>query len=199
MDKIDWWRNRKVDWKKQYFDTWNHPHRSLIIQVLRSLSWSCLWEVGVGGGANLARILKDIKKPMQLGGSDVNADAIEFCKKTFNGGIFYCEKGNDMMMSDKSVDIVLCDMTLIYVTDIDSYLKEFRRVARNHVILVEFHSKIWWKRILARWRGYYVYNYQSLLAKHGFYNIYVFPMQKELWPGTDKNTEFRSLIVAQVP
>jgi ubiquinone/menaquinone biosynthesis C-methylase UbiE len=104
------------------------------------------------------------------------------------------------MMSDKSVDVILTDMALIYVDplQIDSYLKEFRRVARSYVVICEFHSKSWWKRQIARLGGYHVYDYQKRLEKLGFFNVQVQHIPDELWPGTDKNTEFRSIITARV-
>jgi ubiquinone/menaquinone biosynthesis C-methylase UbiE len=172
----------------------------LISFMLRGISFVSLWEIGVGGGANLVRITKDLPGK-QLGGSDVNADAIELCKQTFNGGLFHVERGDSLMMSDKSVDVILTDMALIYVDPlkINKYLREIRRVGRNYAIIVEFHSKYFWKRQLARLKGYHVYNYRKRLEKLGFYDIMVQHIPESLWPGTDYNTEFRSIITAKIP
>ena len=193
------WETRKIDWEKHYYATWDHPHRHVLVSILAQIPFLSLWEVGVGGGANLVKILKTIPKKVQLGGCDVNEDAVEFCRSKFNGAIFHHEPGDNMLMSDKSVDIVLTDMTLIYVKNIDDYIKEFKRVARSHVVLCEFHSTSFFKRLLARWRGYNVYDYRKLLERHGFYNIQVVHIPEAYWPGTDKNTEFRSIITAQLP
>lgn len=195
-----YWEDRVIDWKKQYYDTWDHPHRNIIMAILRGMRWQSLWEIGVGGGANLVRILKE-RKDCQLGGSDVSPSAVEFLQNTFKGGMFHCESGENMLLSDNSVDVVLTDMTLIYVDPrkIDTYLKEMYRITRNNVILVEFHSESWWKRQLARLNGYHVYNYKERLDKAGFYGIIVQPIPERYWPGTDKNTEFRSIIVATKP
>lgn len=195
-----WWTERKIDWEKHYFDSWTHPHRGLITNILKQIPFISLWEVGVGGGANLMRALNDLKgRQIQLNGSDVNPDAIEFCKQKFDGSQFHVSSGDNLMMSDKSVDVLLSDMTLIYVSNLDDYLKEFKRVTRNYIILCEFHSKSWWKRLRARWNGYHVYDYSKELEKHGFYNVSIAHIPEEYWPGTDKNTEFRSLIIARVP
>jgi ubiquinone/menaquinone biosynthesis C-methylase UbiE len=167
--------------------------------MLRSIPFTSLWEVGVGGGANLIRILLD-HKGKQLGGSDVSEGAIKLCKETFANGLFHVEPGNDLLMSDKSVDVILSDMCLIYVDPrhIDSYLKEFKRVGRSYVVLCEFHSRSFWKRLWSRIRtGYHVYDYQERLEKLGFYNIQIQHIPPELWPGTDRNTEFRSIITAR--
>lgn len=196
-----YWKERRIDWAKDYQsqEMVDHPHRKLITWMLSSIPFYSLWEVGVGGGANLLRIMKDLPGK-QLGGSDVNPEAIELLKKTFNNGMFHLESGDNMMMSDNSIDVVLTDMVLIYCdpSDIDNYLKEFRRVGRLYVVLVEFHSKSWWKRLKARWGGYHVYDYQKRLEKQGFYDIVVQRIPEEYWPGTDNNTEFRSIITARI-
>jgi len=200
----NYWINRKIDWEKDYFDTWTHPHRGLIVHMLKGMPGGNVWEVGVGGGANIYRIINDIptfKSEFRVGGSDINPEAIEFCRKKFGGGQWHCESGDNMMMSDHSVDILLTDMTLIYVDPlkIDSYLREFKRILRpnGYVLLVEFDSKSWWKRQVARWGGYHVYNYQKRLEKLGFYSIMVQKIPPQYWEA-DNNTEFRSIITAKV-
>lgn len=197
-----YWSDRKIDWRTSYFDTWNHPHRSLIAYMLSSLPFYSLWEIGVGGGANLAKLINVFKnRPLQMGGCDVSKDAIDFCIKTFPGGVFHHESADNMMMSDKSIDVLLSDMTLIYVDpfQIDTYLKEIKRVTRNYIVFCEFHHPSWWKRAKARLGGYHVYNYQKLLKKHGFYDIMVQKIPAEYWPGTDNNQQFRYIITACTP
>lgn len=196
----NFWKNRKINWAEAYLDTWNHPHRGLVTFMLRSIPFFSLWEVGCGPGPNLLRIIKDLPGK-QLGGSDVSEDAILLARETFPNGLFHVEPGNNMMMSDKSVDVVLTDMALIYVDplQIDSYIKEIKRIAREYVLIVEFHSPNLWKRWKARLGGYHVYDYRKLLEKHGFYDILVQHIPEEYWPGTDNNTEFRSIILAKVP
>jgi ubiquinone/menaquinone biosynthesis C-methylase UbiE len=195
-----YWSGRKIDWVKDYQSTWNHPHRGLLTRMLHSIQFESLFEVGCGGGANLVRIVKDLGS-RQLGGCDVNPEAIEACEKALKGGVFEVSRGDDILMSDKSADVVLSDMTLIYVdpVDIDKYLKEYKRIARSYVMLCEFHSESWWKRQVARFTsGYHVYNYKKRLQKQGFWDIYIQQIPEQLWPGTDKNTEFRSIITARV-
>jgi ubiquinone/menaquinone biosynthesis C-methylase UbiE len=195
------WKERSIDWKKDYQckEMIEHPHRRLITWILKSIQFHSLWEVGVGGGANLIRIAQDIPNK-QLGGSDVNPEAIALLKETFTGGMFHVESGDDMMMSDNSLDVILTDMCLIYVDPrhIDKYLKEFYRVGRNYIVLVEFHSNSWWKRMKARLGGYHVYDYRKRLERIGYYDIMVQKIPEEYWPGTDQNTEFRSIITARI-
>ena len=195
----EYWAERKIDWDKSYLATWNHPHRSIIVAMLKSIRFKSLFEIGCGPGANLVRITKEIPG-MQLGGCDVNADAIKLAQETFAGGRFYVDYGNDTMLSDKAVDVVLSDMALIYVgpLKIRSYLREMKRIGRSYVLLCEFHSPSLLKRIVARLGGYHVYDYQKLLESEGFYNVHVQHIPEQLWPGTDRNTEFRSVITAKI-
>lgn len=194
-----YWHDRKIDWDRSYLATWNHPHRDIIVALLKNAGIKSLFEVGCGPGANLVRIVKEIPG-LQLGGCDVNEDAIKLARETFKGGRFYVDKGNDTMLSDKAVDVVLSDMALIYVgpLQIRSYLREMKRIGRMYVLLCEFHSPSFWKRLTARFGGYHVYDYQKLLESEGFYNVHVQHIPPQLWPGTDKNTEFRSVITAKI-
>src|SRR6266567_3153166 len=110
-----YWRDRKIDWDKHYSATWNHPHRQLICWALESFRWVSLWEVGCGSGPNLIRILKEGFQGRQLGGSDINADAIALATSTFKGGKFHVEASDDMLLSDQAVDVMLSDAHLIYI------------------------------------------------------------------------------------
>lgn len=201
------WARREVDWKKDYLSTAGHPHRGLITWMLKSVPFQSLWEVGVGGGANIARIVQDLNMKgthkAMLGGSDVSASAIEFCKtafktdKGFAASLFHVEAGDNLMMSDKSVDVILTDMTLIYVGPlmIRKYLREFRRVARTYVVLVEFDSKSWWVRWKERLTGHHVHNYRKLMEKEGYFSIQVQPIPEQYFPGAESKP--RAIITAR--
>lgn len=194
------WAERKIDWKTQYLDTWNHPHRQLISWTLQAFPWLSLWEVGCGPGANLAKIVSDMPGK-QLGGSDVNPEAIALASKTFIGGKFHVESVENMLLSDKAVDVVLSDATLIYIgpTKINSVLEELVRIGRNHIVLCEFHGTSWWKRVLLRYRtGYNAYNYVKLLEKAGCYDIQMGKIPVEYWAGTPWE-EWGYIITAKLP
>lgn len=194
-----WWAERKIDWQTHYLSTWDHPHRQLIIWVLQGFPWVSLWEVGCGPGANLVRIAKEFKDK-QLGGSDINADAIALAQKTFKGGRFHVEPLDNVLLSDNSVDVALADAALIYYgpRQIDRAVAEMVRISRNHLILCEFHSTSWWKRLLLRLTtGYNAYDYRKLLEKHGCHSIRVLPIPKEHWEGHPWQP-FGHIIVANV-
>lgn len=196
-----WWSKRQINWKSSYLDTWNHPHRHCISAILAGFSWLSLIEIGCGPGPNLINILKRFKN-RQLGGIDVNKEAIELAKKTFTDGLFKVCPGNDVMLSDKSTDVSLTDMTLIYVGPfrIDSYIEELKRITRNHIVLCEFHSTNPFKRIwLKIFSGYNAYNYRKLLTKHGFYDILSYKLTPEDWPDGTHQKEFGYIFMARVP
>ncbi len=200
-DHKKYWTERKIDWKEAYFSTWNHPHRALIIQALKSFRWFSLWEVGVGAGANLARIVHDLKFDKQLGGSDINSDAIEVAQKMFTGGHFHVEASDDLLLSDNSVDVMLTDAHLIYYgpTQIKKVMKEMLRVTRHHIVIFEYHERSFWKRIWIRLTtGYNAYNYKKLLESFGCYNVQIVKMPPEFWPDTGWQ-KWGHIMIAQIP
>jgi len=195
-----YWQERKIDWNQSYLQTWNHPHRFLISAVLKEIGWMSLFEIGCGAGANLVNIIKSFPgKKIQLGGSDINPDAIKTAQEALKGAILKVGSGDDVIMSDDSTDIVLTDRMLIYVgpRQIDKYIKEIKRIARSYVVLCEFHSPSLYDRIKLRWTsGYNAYDYRKLLEKHGFYDIQLVKIPSEVWPG-DTYPSF--IIKAKVP
>src|SRR3990167_9984526 len=197
-----YWQTRCIDWQKHYGDTWNHPHRYYITAVLKTFSWYSLMEIGCGAGANLINIIRAMPG-RQLGGIDINKEAIDLVNKTFKGGVFKVNSADDIMMSDNSADIILSDMTLIYVGPfkIKKYLKEIIRVGRNKLVLCEFYSEKWWRRLVLRlYSGYNSYNYPRLLIKLGFYDTVVYSFPESAWPNIDwKQKEFTHLIVTKLP
>jgi len=197
----NWWINRKLDWKVSYLDNWDHPHRYLISALLSRLQWISLIEIGCGAGANLMNIIKNLPGK-QVGGVDVNSEAIALAEKTFKHGVFKVGSAEDIMMSDKSTDVVLSDMCLIYVGSkkIKKYLLEMKRIARKYVVLCEFHSDNLWNKLALKINsGYNAYNYKKLLTKLGFYDVMLTKVPTESWPGGDPQRTFAYLIVAKVP
>ena len=195
-----YWQNRQIDWTKDYTSTWSHPHRYMISAVLKTFSWFSLFEVGCGAGANLINIVKNFPN-CQLGGVDISSEAIATGEKTLKGAVFKVGSGDDIMMSDDSADVILSDMCLIYVSpwDINRYLKEIKRVTRQHVILCEFHSESFWSRMKLRiTSGYNAYNYRKLLQKHDFYDIMTYKIPLEAWPGGEPQKTFGYIIHAKV-
>lgn len=200
-DHAKYWRERQIDWKTQYLDTWNHPHRQFLSYVLKTFDWRSLLEVGCGGGANLAQINQTHGVHKQIGGTDVSESAIAFCSGVFKGGFFKTCPADDLMMSDSSVDVILTDMALIYLDrkGIHKALEEIKRVARARVVLCEFHSESLWERIKVKaTSGYNVHNYTKLLEKHGFYDVIRYKIPANAWPG-GLQEKIGYVILAKVP
>ena len=197
-----YWGNRKINWKTSYFDTWDHPHRKFIIRVLQSINWVSLFEVGCGAGANFVQIVKNFPIGKQLGGQDINKDAIETAKIMFNHAILKIGPSDDIMMSDNSTDVILTDRCLMYLSPIKigKTIEEIKRVSRGYVVFAELHSTSWVDRIkLFINSGYYAHNYLKLLEKHGFYDIISYKTPREYWPQGEKLYKFDHIILAKVP
>ena len=197
----NFWLKRKINWKTDYLDTWNHPHRYLITTILGKLNWLSLIEIGCGSGPNLMNITQNLPGK-QVGGMDVNPEAIALAKKTFVGGLFKVNSSDNLMLSDKSTDVVLSDMSLIYVNpgDIGRYIKEIKRVGRKYVVLCEFHSTSWWSRLALKFNsGYNAYNWKKLLEKNGFYDVFLYKLTEQDWPGGSPQKEFAYIVVATIP
>jgi len=195
-----YWQERKINWAEHYMN-WDHPHRFLICNFLKQLTWRSIFEVGMGAGANLVTILK-VFGNVQVAGSDISKDAVETARDYMKGGIFKVNSTDNIMMSDNSADICLSDMSLIYTSpkDIKRYLKEMMRIGRNYILLCEFHSPGWWNRMALKYNtGYYAYDYRKLLTKMNCFDIITYKLTDQNWPGTDYNQEFRYIILAKLP
>ena len=135
------------------------------------------------------------KRGVQLGGLDVNKEAIDLCNEMMPRSLFRQMTGDKIFMGDKSTDVILTDMTLIYVAPIKikKYLKEIKRVTRKYIVIHEFHEKNWFKRQWLRIRsGRHSYNYEKLLTKLEFFDINIIKM-----PNFDNDNQNRYLIVAK--
>lgn len=196
-----YWKNRKINWKEHYTATWNHPHRDFLCKVLKTFKWVSLIEVGCASAPNLIKIAQEFPR-VDLGGVDINADAIEEAQKMFKNRMFFkVGRGDNIMISDKSTDVILTDMTLIYVgpTEIMNYLREFYRVSRNYIVLHELYSPHWYERLWLRIKaGYHAYDYKKLLQKAGFYDITRYKVPTKCFPGADPiQRKYNYILVAR--
>jgi ubiquinone/menaquinone biosynthesis C-methylase UbiE len=196
-----YWANRKIDWDTRYLQTWNHPHRRIIIEALHSFSWGSLWEIGCASGPNLVKISKEFEH-VDLGGSDLSADAVALAQKSFKGALFEVRPAHNTLLSDKSCDVILTDMTLIYVgrLKIKKVLREIKRIGRVRLVMVEFDSTKWYRRLWLRLtEGYNAYDYKKLLEKEGYYDIIKLKIPEQYYPEHSKtHKEFAHIIVATI-
>lgn len=180
----------------------DHPHRELIIKALERLSWRSILEVGCGAGANLVCIRRQWPAA-EIGGVDISEGAIAVAQKALPQARFLgvCP-ADDVFLSDKSIDVVLTDMTLIYTGPlrIRKTFRELMRVSRNNLLLCEFHHKSFWKRQGLRFRsGYHAYDYRKLLEDLGCYNIEIIKIPEESWPGGEPQRTFGCIITCSIP
>lgn len=183
---IRFWSERKIDWSEAYTKTIDHPHRRLIIEELQKKPFQSLCEIGCASAPNLLLVKRHFPH-VEVGGCDVNKDAIEEAKKMIPNGIFDVRSADNLFFSDKSVDVVLTDACLIYLGSkrIKKALKEIKRIARLRVVFVEFHEKKWWKRLGVMFMtGNHLHNYEKLLEEAGFYDIQIKKMSPHIWPKT---------------
>ena len=194
-----YWKNRKIDWNQAYFNL-DHPHRDLIIRALRGMKFATVYEIGCGAGANLYKIQQTFG--VRVGGIDINPDAIEEAKKHLRiDSIMEASDIDSIFMNDKSVDVLLSDMTLIYIGPLKmrKVMKEIVRITRRHILLVEFHSTSFWKRLRLYFKtGYFSYNYRKLLEKYGFYDVEAYKLKEEDWPGGEPQKTFGYIIKAKI-
>jgi ubiquinone/menaquinone biosynthesis C-methylase UbiE len=197
QEHLSYWSTRKMDWKSCYLDTWEHPHRQMIVDALRSFEFDSVLEVGCAAGANLFRIQREFPQ-VRLSGTDVNAEAIEVARHFLIGDLrigTLAQAG----FPDQSADVVLTDMVLIYVAEIEQTLAQIRRLARKHIVLCEFHSKRPWERVALKLAtGYRARDYPALLRRHGWRDIEVAKIPRELWPGGRPQRRFGYVITASV-
>ena len=194
-----YWQKRKIDWEQAYF--MDHPHRDLIVKALKNISFGSILEIGCASGYNLFKIRENFPR-IQIGGIDISEDAIKKAKELIpDADVLEVSSADNLFLSDKSADILLTDMALIYLSpfDINKAIKELKRVARNQIMLVEFHHKNWFKRqVLRLLAGYNAYDYRKLLEKNGFYEIEIYKLTEADWPGGQPQKEYACLITAKV-
>ena len=196
----NYWKQRVINWHESYFNI-DHPHRQKIIEILKRFDFWSILEIGCGAGANLYLVKQSFPR-VDIGGIDWNADAIEEAKKMLpRASILQVGEATDIYISDKGADIILSDMCLIYLTKKNFYkvLEEARRVARVGMVFCEFHHKSWFRRQILRWTsGYNSYNYKKELKKAGFYDIQMYKLTEQDWPGGNPQRDYGWIISAKV-
>lgn len=193
------WEKRQIDWEKDYLSTWNHPHRKEILDILKYERFGSILELGCASGPNLVLIEK-VFPQVQVGGIDISADAIATARKFLKqNAVLEVGPIDNMFFSNKSGDIILTDASLIYIghDKIDKVMNEMKRIGRRKIVLVEFHSTSFLKRLALKLAsGYNAYDYKKLLQKHKFYDIEIKKLP-DYWNGEPWKT-FGHLITAKI-
>lgn len=199
-----YWANRQIDWQQSYFNL-DHPHRDFMIDLIRisQLQFGSVLEVGCASGANLYRLLKAFPwlKQENVGGVDVNEAAITQAQKNLPDAWFFKNPAHDMFLSDKSSDLGISDMCLLYYSPlmIRKALREMLRVTRLNLVLCELHHENPAKRLKLRLQtGYNAYNYVVLLEELGCYTVDVYKIPEQVWPGGNPQKDFGHIIIARL-
>lgn len=200
-----YWKNRKIRWDEAFGsgkEALEHPHRKLIVDIVKKLNVGSVMEIGCGGGANLIRLKRDIPH-LEVGGCDVSEQAIEAAKKALpgSGHILDTRDATELFFSDKSVDAALSDMALIYLgpSQVRKALRELKRTTRKFILLVEFHHRSFWKRLALKIAvGYNAYDYGKLLEQMDFHDIHVTKLPDWAWPGGEPQKTYGYVIFARV-
>ena len=197
------WQTRLIDWQKDYFspEMINHPHRLLLIEKLHQFRFKTLLEVGCAAGANLALVQRYFPH-VQIGGVDISAEAIAQARKNFPHAYFDVASADKMFFSDYSLDVIMTDMTLIYLGGkaVKKALADFKRTAGVAVVLVEFYHPSWWKRFTLWLRsGYFAHDYKTLLEGLGYYDIEMTKIPEPYWPNGEPQKTYAYIITARIP
>ena len=162
FDEIYWkYRSCKGDWNNgSYWESVNHSHRKFLLKTIDKNK--SLLEVGCNSGPNL-RLLKDFNRCV---GIDINKKAIEEGKK--RGLDIRYGKADKLDFDNKSFDYVLFDAILMYVgpDKIDKSIKEAIRVAREGIIIIDFHKEGFSSEGQIE-LGHWVRDYKKLFNKYG--------------------------------
>ncbi len=199
---IKFWKNRKADWFESYGKTIDHPHRQLILEKLKKIKFGHIMEIGCNCAPNMLLVTKTFPG-VEVGGVDINADSIKVAKELMPKYAFNFEvrSADNIYFSDKCMDVVLTDMALIYVgpDKIHKVMKEITRIARNNIVLCEFHTKNPLKA-LGLWAtsGYFARDYERLLRKYNYYDIELTKLTEEDWPGGNPQKDFGYIITARL-
>jgi hypothetical protein len=98
----DWASRRGDEWLKRYVDTWDQPHRHLLVErVARFEPLSSVLELGCHAGPNL-RLLADRFPDARITGTDVNLAAVEEARRSLAGLANVAVEHADLRVKDVS-------------------------------------------------------------------------------------------------
>lgn len=149
---LDW--NLAKNWIEDYWQSQSHPHRQLILNVLKELEFDSLLELGCNCGPNLALISKTFPGKRLLG-IDIEPRVIERAKDEVRETHFQLGNITNLPWDTQSVDVVLADATFMYLDDeeLRLALNEIERVVKGTVIVIDRFSP-------AKVKGRFVCEYQ---------------------------------------
>lgn len=136
----------KKNWAQNFLDTSDHPHRKQIFEAFYKFkNLKSVLDLGCGPGANIVTIRKKFPD-IELIGVDINSEAIRvgqayFASKEENKVKLIKGKADAVPLYDKSVDVVLIDALLMFITPnlIDNVITETVRLAKKGIVINDYH------------------------------------------------------------
>jgi SAM-dependent methyltransferase len=190
IDEV-FWRLRGRKWARECLspEVINHPHREFLLKRIEShRPFESILEVGCASGPNLYRLAKKFPD-IKIFGTDINKKAVKLGRDWFAGqGMGNVEisvsRAEDLRsFLAKSIDIVLTDAALIYISPdrIRKVLKETFRVANKSLIFNEWNYDLGKEPL---YRDHWIYNWKELLKEFiTEESIIVTRIPKGLWAG----------------
>jgi ubiquinone/menaquinone biosynthesis C-methylase UbiE len=164
----NYWKHKKREKIETYIIDMYAPHRIWLTSFFNHAN--SILEVGCDWGGALVLMSETHLKVCEFYGVDISPESIEigrrylFEKEINNIHLTEGCAKNLSNFPDSSVDIVFCNMLLLYIDpkEIQKVIKEFLRVANDSVYLLEFHSNKL-KGVSDNSEDGWVYNYTKLL------------------------------------
>lgn len=180
-DKAKDWLYGEKNWLEGYEKSVEHPHRQLILDVLKRFEpIGSVLEMGCATAPNLVRIFEQYPEN-QMVGYDANEQAIARAKELLPKAVLTVGQ-HTAIPFDEKFDVVIADATLLYVgpDEIDQVMAEINRVAGRLVILVERDADSLKGEIKSHVMGR---DYAQWLELMGF-QVEKVKLTEEQWPGS---------------
>lgn len=174
------WGEQGLNWVDDYWNSQNHPHRKLILGALETFEPESILEVGCNCGPNLALIRRRFNIPdTHLAGVDPSITAIAKAIEELPAINYQVGTASRLPFPDKSFDVIISDAALLYVgpDEINEVVKEFDRVAKKGLILVEWYDAKSTEGVIKDY--HWARNYEKLFKEFEGVSI---KLTEETWP-----------------
>lgn len=128
MELHDWHQRFKIQAK------WTTELRNYLFDVASINKSMRILDIGCGTGA----ILQDLNNNSQIHGLDISYKRLQFAKNNVRKAKFTMGNALALPYKDKSFDIAYCHYLLLWVSNPQKVLKEFKRVTKpgGHIIAI---------------------------------------------------------------
>lgn len=174
------------DWITGYELSTSHPHREVTVTLLKQVApFASLLEVGCSVGPNLSVIHKAFPEAV-LSGIDPNVESVERAQSF----VPYAEVkvGDVRELSEKSVDVILADASLMYVTpkEITDVMNRLAWTAKKAILIIDRHNK---SKLGAVTGNVWGRDYEILLKERGF-RVETVKITEAIWPNSPNWARF---------